>query len=277
VRRLHLAVAQVHAQPGAIHANLAQITGFMRQAASLGVELLITPELSATGYGHFSEAHNWAEPAGDGPVYRELCLWAARTGVTISAGFIERRSNTHNIAQYVIAPDGGCIVQRKHCRPPYEAPMAGVPEERVYFTINGIRCAAIICADAGIDRLGEQLQHDGCELMTLVTAGGGTRQDVLSLDELTDANTHGRYLAMLREVFLPEQLISDCLRYGFAAAACNQVGLTNAGHYHRGHCTIVSQQGQVLALLPGTPIIEQMQPGMVHAMLTFHESNLRTA
>ncbi len=47
--RLRVAAAQFHLQPD-LQANLQQINRYLKQAASLGVDLVVFPELGLTGY-----------------------------------------------------------------------------------------------------------------------------------------------------------------------------------------------------------------------------------
>ena len=51
-RPIHLAIASTTSKPGLIDFNLQQIIGFARRAAADGAQLLLTPEMSASGYGN---------------------------------------------------------------------------------------------------------------------------------------------------------------------------------------------------------------------------------
>ncbi|MHB9133201.1 MAG: carbon-nitrogen hydrolase family protein [Armatimonadota bacterium] len=269
MRRLHFAIAQTHSLPGEVEHNLAQIEGFARQASAVGAEFLLTPEMSASGYGVLPKQLANAEVAGDGPIYRRLACWAASTGVIISAGFIEQLGAKKHIAQYAIFPNGEFVVQRKHTVCPQEKPLDVYPEERVYFPVNGIRCNIVICADSGLPNLGEKLQAGGCELMLGVSGGGGGRECVLTLAELADPQNHEFYLKKLSEVYLPTGAIQQALCYGHALAAINLVGVNGYGHFNRGHGFIITREGLMAALIPGAPIVEHMKPQMAHAVLEF--------
>lgn len=69
--------------------TIAAITRAADRAADLGASILVTPEMSVTGYNIGPRAHELAEAA-DGPIGDRLSAVASRTGVAISYGFPER-------------------------------------------------------------------------------------------------------------------------------------------------------------------------------------------
>jgi len=81
---LHIAIGSTTSKPGAVAENLRQIAAFAERAAGDGADLLLTPELSASGYGAYPEVLATAEPAGAGPIFRELARVSAGTGVAPS-------------------------------------------------------------------------------------------------------------------------------------------------------------------------------------------------
>ena len=120
---LHIALGTTTSKPGDVSGNLRQIVAFARQAALDHADLLLTPELSACGYGAYPEVLATAEVAGHGPIFRTLAGIASTTGVVICAGFVEQSAQLRHIAQYVIYPDGHFLVQRKHRVTPNERPL----------------------------------------------------------------------------------------------------------------------------------------------------------
>ena len=102
--------------------NLAQIGGLARQAGQAGCDLLLTPELSATGYGGYAEVLALAEPAGDGPVSRPCATWPGKTGWSLLAGFVEAAGEKRYLAHYAVLPRRGFYVQRKHRVTPARKP-----------------------------------------------------------------------------------------------------------------------------------------------------------
>ena len=77
MKALHLAIASTTSKPGAVADNLRQIAGLAERAGHDGVDLLLTPELSASGYGPYPEVLATAEPAGNGPIFQALARMSA--------------------------------------------------------------------------------------------------------------------------------------------------------------------------------------------------------
>lgn len=53
MKQLHIAIASTTSKPGKVEENLKQIAEFARRAGDDGAQLLLTPEMSATGYGNY--------------------------------------------------------------------------------------------------------------------------------------------------------------------------------------------------------------------------------
>lgn len=53
MKQLHIAIASTTSKPGKVEENLKQIAEFARRAGDNGAQLLLTPEMSATGYGNY--------------------------------------------------------------------------------------------------------------------------------------------------------------------------------------------------------------------------------
>lgn len=113
-KTIHIAIGSTTSLPGQLERNLEQIAEFARRGAANGVDLLLTPEMSASGYGGYPEVIATAEVAGEGPIYHALARTAEETGVVIAAGFAETFESRLRLAHYVVYPDGRFVVQRKH-------------------------------------------------------------------------------------------------------------------------------------------------------------------
>ena len=176
-RLLTIGIASLTAKPGDREYNLAQITWAAQHAARSGCDLLLTPEMSATGYGGYPEIIACAERAGDGPIYEHLAALAQRTGVVMTAGFVEDAGATRYLSHYVVYPDGNVVVQRKNRVTPREQPLdAAVPlffddTEEIghvdanqaywqFFSVKGVRCGIVICADLGVKQLHSRRTDD---------------------------------------------------------------------------------------------------------------------
>ena len=161
---------------------------------------MLTPELSASGYGGYPEVLATGEAAGRGKIYDTLAAAAAETGVAIGAGFVENGDSRQHLSHYIIFPDGRFVVQRKHrvtlCEqplqpqfsqlPPFGGDGTGTPEQIRFetFDIGGVRAAVAICADTGIDNLHDILDDLEVRLLLAPTGAGGNREDRVTTDEL---------------------------------------------------------------------------------------------
>ena len=288
---IHLATGSTMSVPGDVHGNLEQIRGFARRAADDGADFLLTPELSATGYGPYPEVLACAEPAGDGPVYRELRATAAETGVVVAAGFVEAHAGKRYLAQYVVYPDGTFVVQRKHRVTKNEQPLdtfvtltyeserdeigqpLGQPLQFNIFTVRGVKCALAICADGGLLNLSPHLAGLGVELLCNPAGAGGRREDRVVTEDLKTQAGREKYLHWLEYVFFPwpHQAISECQRYCRGLAAVNQCGYDGRRMYHLGHTFLVNPMGEILAAAQGYPNIERQQAAYIHAVMDVEE------
>lgn len=88
-----------------VASHLAAIEAAARRAAAAGADLMLTPEMSTTGYNIGPLAHDRAEPA-DGPIAARIADLCRELGLAIGYGFPERTAEgVHNAVQ-VIGADG---------------------------------------------------------------------------------------------------------------------------------------------------------------------------
>lgn len=274
-------------RPGDLSANIEEIGEFARQAGDLGVDVLLTPELSACGYGSYPEVIATAEKAGQGRVYDSLAKLAQETGVVVCAGFVEAANDKNYLSHYAVYPDKDFVVQRKHRvtlaeRPldPF-VPLSGHPRDASdpadpgqprelhfnYFEVKGVRCAISICADAGIDNLTEMLAKDGVKLQLAPTGAGGERKDRVVTQDLYTEEGRAKYVQWLERVFFPGPSIANCIQHRLALAAVNQCGHDGRRYYHLGHGTIVNPMGEVVGFFHGLPNLDRQRPMFTHAVI----------
>lgn len=287
-RQLTIGIASLCAKPGDLTGNLAQLTWAATQAAQVGCDLLLTPEMSATGYGGWPDIVALGEPAGAGPIYRHLATLARTTGVVMTAGFVEQAGECRFLGHYVVFPDGQHVVQRKNRVTPREHPLdAAVPlffddSEDIghvqaadaywqFFVVNGVRCGIVICADLGVKALDAYFQQQQVALMLLPTGAGGTRLDRFSVTELASTDGLTRYYDSMMGACFPGDGINACVRYGRALAAVNMCGYDGRHWYHGGQGSIIDRYGDVQAVLPGIQLIERQRPRFVHAQIDFDD------
>jgi len=272
---LHVAIASTTSLPGQVARNLQQITAFAGRAGEEGVELLLTPELSASGYGGFPEVLATAEAAGKGEIYDTLAAAAARTGVVIAAGFVEKAGTRRHIAHYVVYPDGRFVVQRKHRVTEVEHPLDPVvpflpdregkerqPGELRFeiFEVKGVRCMVSICADAGINQINAYFEKQGVELLLGPTGAGGKREDRVITEDLYTPEGRAKYLEHFEKLFSPGRGVIDCIQYRRALAAVNMCGYDGRQHHHAGHGMIINPMGEVLGFFHGIPNLDRQKP-----------------
>ena len=292
-RPIHIAIASTTSRPGAVAGNLRQIADFAAQAGCDGADLLLTPELSASGYGSYPEVIATAEPAGSGPVFHELAKIAQTNRLVVCAGFVEASGDKRYLAHYIVYPDGNFVVQRKNRvmlteRPldpsgelippdpghpsedPADSGQPRIPQFTV-FEIKGVKCALSICADCGIAGLDDLLSELGVEFLLVPTGAGGQRKDRVITGELRTEEGRQKYLSILEKVFFPGASVIACIKYRRALAAVNLCGYDGQRHYHVGHGSIITPMGEVAALIHGLPNLDRQRPMYTHAIVDMEE------
>lgn len=289
MKPIHIAIVSTTSKPGAVADNLQQISEFSMQAGRDGADLLLTPELSASGYGPYPEVVATAELAGGGPIFRELARMARANGVVICTGFVEACGDKRYLAHYVVYPDGRFVVQRKNRVMLTERPLdpAGelIPPNPAYpsddradpgqplqpqftvFEVKGVKCAISICADCGIAGLDDLLDREGVELLLVPTGAGGERKDCMTTEELRTGAGREKYLRSLERVFFPGASVITCIERRRALAAVNLCGYDGRKYYHCGHGSIMTPMGEVAALIHGLPNLDRQRPMYTHALL----------
>ena len=284
---LNIAIGSTCSKPGDVKGNLEQIRKFAMQSKVNGCHMLLTPEMSVTGYGGYDEVLACAEIAGDGPIYQGLAEMASESQTVIMAGFVERNQDKKHIAHYIVYQDGQFVVQRKHRVTPREYPLdpsvrlyfddtedighVHSGEEQIqYFYINGIRCAVIICADLGIRNLYGILDENGVELLLLPTGAGGTREGKAANEDLNTAEGVEKYLHIAdNEYFFPRDGIRSCIAHRRAFAAVNMCGYDGKELYHGGSGSVINQYGIIEAYLAGIENIDHQKPKFVCGEVEF--------
>lgn len=165
-----IALLQMQPHPAAVELNLARISTAAHAAKSLGAGLLVTPELSLTGYAIGEDIARLAEPR-DGPLVTRLVQLARNTGLEIVAGFPERDAgDVYNTA--VLAGSHGVEFYRKcHLFGPVESALfkASAVAPRL-IDVAGMRAGLMICYDIEFPEMVRSLALAGAELIIVPTA-----------------------------------------------------------------------------------------------------------
>ncbi len=272
-RHLHLGIACTFSLPGKTLQNLEQIGGFARQAAADGVDLLLTPELSACGYGAYPDVLATAEIAGEGPISEALLSLAAETNVVIAAGFAEQDEHLDAIyiAHLIAYPDGSFVTQRKQNVKPGEAPFHSFRLEPHLkpFQVRDVTCGLLICADSGLARRREMLREAKADIFLLPSGAGGIRENRVSDEALRTPEGRKDYERILKTVFWPGDFVMESLEEGRCTALVNLTGFDGRTYYHCGHGCIIDAMGEVVAFFPGQPNLDRQRPAYAHARLSF--------
>jgi len=273
-----IALGSTYCRIGDLEYNLAQIGEFAEQARRAGSHVLLTPELSATGYGPYPKVLNLAEKAGEGAVYEGLAKIVKKTGVVVAAGFTERHDHGAGISHYVVFPGGSFVVQRKYRVTPFENPLVSrfpthpqgvdVPEKLDFatmkfptFEIQGLTCGLAICADACIENLQECFDTLGVRVMLGPSgAGGDVNERVRSADLLTPEGREKYKRALDKHFFPSTQCILDCVSRRRALAAVNQSGWDERKCSHIGDGAVIAPTGEMPVFIYGIPNLDYQRP-----------------
>ena len=107
-----VAVMQGPAATGSVEQNLAAIEAAARESAAAGARLLVTPEMSATGYNIGDLTGERAESL-DGPIVRAIIELSQRYSLTVVAGLPEREQGRLYDIAVVVAPSGLVIARHR--------------------------------------------------------------------------------------------------------------------------------------------------------------------
>lgn len=169
----HLAVAQSPAELATPQDRLEWLRHTLPEVAAKQTDLLLLPELFATGYNIGPHIKSRAEPA-NGPTAQSIAALAKEHGVAIHYGFVETSgTDIYNTAQCFDA-DGLLLGgHRKLVIPPgFEADYFKQGEGCTLFSYKGLRIATLICYDAEFPETARQVALMGAELILVPTALG---------------------------------------------------------------------------------------------------------
>ncbi|OEV12557.1 carbon-nitrogen hydrolase family protein [Streptomyces nanshensis] len=168
---LHQAPAGV---PRSVEDSLAALDETARTAAARGAGLLVTPELSLTGYALGEDVAERAEPA-DGPSARALSRIAAAHGIAVVYGYPERDPGSGQLynSAALVAADGAPLAgyRKTHLYGGWES-RHFTPGERlvVQAELAGVRAGLLVCYDVEFPEAVRAHALAGTELLIVPTA-----------------------------------------------------------------------------------------------------------
>ena len=169
---LRVALDQGTGRSGDPASSLQRLRERAREAADEGATLLVTPEMSLTGYNIGSRVRDLAEPA-DGPLLAEVSRIAADTGVAIVHGFPELADgDVYNAVRLVDATGASRALYRKthlfgdldrSAFAPGDTPV-------VQADLHGVRLGLLVCYDVEFPEPVRAHALAGTELLVVPTA-----------------------------------------------------------------------------------------------------------
>lgn len=232
-RKMKVGIAQIDSTIGALQDNAAHHRRFIRDARAQGVDLLLFPELSLTGY---DLNHSTQEVAlfADDPLLKELA--AEAMDMTVVIGFVEEGPAAQFYNSSVVLKDGEILFKHRKIN----LPTYGNLHEGKWFASGRYvetvelskhwRAGLLICADLWNPALVNLASMHGA---TMLLAPINSAVDAVSTEF---SNPHGwdlasRFYAMI---------------YGMPVIMANRVGVENGARFWGGSC-IIDPFGTVLA------------------------------
>ena len=261
---LQVAVAQPLVIVGDVHRNVENMESQIVEAVRRGAKLVVFSECALTGYD-LKGAGARAAISTNSPELDRVATLARKHGTTIVAGFYEKLGDTLHNSAAVLHPDGRRVIQRKHLiAKPERASCPVVPagRSRTFFEVEGLRLALLICSDAGIHGIFEELAAAGCDAVIIITAGAGSDRFGWHQAQLASASVRKKFARQASAALSPDA-IRLCLDLNLAQIACNQSGWdTSTGYFQPGGSSIVDRTGEVTAVIPPRFAFEHLRPDL---------------
>jgi predicted amidohydrolase len=170
--RITLAVCQYAPQVGELESNAALGSEWIGRAAAAGANLIVLPELAASGYVFASseEAERSSQPAAGGPTLTRWIEACHRDGVWVVAGFAESTPRGRFNSAALLGPDGVVGVYRKaHLffdeKSYFEPGEGGFP----VFDLPLGRVGLLICYDVWFPEAARVLALAGADIVCIPT------------------------------------------------------------------------------------------------------------
>ena len=194
--RFRLSVGQCPAHLSGPQDRLDWLAGVLPAVQAKGADLLLLPELFATGYNIGDLIRDRAEPA-DGPTAKRIAELAGQSGVAIHYGYAERDGERVFNSAQCIGPTGKVIGHhRKLVIPPgFETDIFTAGTGCTLFTCRGVRIATLICYDAEFAETVRHVAALGAQLVLVPTALGDQWAWVAQTMIPTRAYENGVFLA----------------------------------------------------------------------------------
>ncbi|HEX8218527.1 MAG TPA: carbon-nitrogen hydrolase family protein [Chloroflexia bacterium] len=220
--KLKIGLAQMRCEKGDWEGNLRRTEELMSEAASLGCEVVVFPEMGLSGYC-YDEHYTRAARSLDSDVVRRFVELTARYGVAASGGFIEANGDDKPFVTQVLAQNGRVVgVYHKTHIVDEEAglfsPGVEMPVFRLRVRGKELTCALAICADSDRPDLFARFAEQGARVVFHSSAPG-------LYERRTDEASWRAGYEWYRG-YLGERLPGYAVENGLAIAVATQCGAT---------------------------------------------------
>ncbi|MGN6721631.1 MAG: carbon-nitrogen hydrolase family protein [Marmoricola sp.] len=169
---MRVAVYQGPEGSNSVEENLAALESAVAKAAAQGAQLLITPEMSASGY-NVDDGYASSAESTDGPIEHRLAEAARQHGIALIYGYPEREGDALYNTAAVLGADGTEIARyrKTHLFGDFETKHFTPADDLVVqFDLNGIRCGVVVCYDVEFPEVVRAHAGAGTQLLLVPTA-----------------------------------------------------------------------------------------------------------
>jgi predicted amidohydrolase len=180
MNRIKAAAVQIEHVNGDKEANLVKIAGFVAQARSQDVQLIIFPECCVTGYWFLRNLPReaiaaLAESVPAGPTSHELSRLAQESGLTIGAGIVEAGDDDALYNTYVVAEPDGSIHSHRKLHAFVSEHVSSGTTVTVFDSMHGCRLAILTCYDNNLPENVRLAALQGADVIVAPHQTGGCR------------------------------------------------------------------------------------------------------
>lgn len=216
---IQVAVVQAVAVLDDVQRNLATLARGIVQAAAQGAEVVVTPELFATGYNPSTAWHH-----DGGRIRDELARLAAEHGVGLVASTVDTEADVHRISASFFCPEEGELVrvhkhhlygdaEREHLRP---GAVFGDPVQW-----RGLRWGLGVCYDIEFPEFARHHALQGADALLIPTAVPVLEEAGLDPSDTSEPDDAHHYSATLTSTL---QVPARALENGMYVAYANHAG-----------------------------------------------------
>jgi len=169
---VRVAAAQIASETCNVEHNIDQLHKTAQQAAELGADIIVFPELSLTGYGGRERFNEVAETK-DGQCFQRIKSIASQLGIAIAYGYPEKENDLIYNSIQVIDNQGLSLINHRKTH------LFGRYEKRYFsegdiktppVSFNGIKLSTLLCYEIEFPELARIQALKGAQLIIVPTA-----------------------------------------------------------------------------------------------------------